>query len=76
MEAQTLEDLPQPLGKGIVSLREQPERFYASVSFSGACDCTAPNRLQSPLLQLSFVVWQAHVTQVSMHEQPAMHLFL
>ena len=33
---QNLEDLPKPHKDGLVKLKQQPERFYASVSFSGA----------------------------------------
>ena len=33
---QDLEDLPKPHKEGLVKLKQHPERFYASVSFSGA----------------------------------------
>ena len=36
---QNLEDLPKPHKDGLVKLKQQPERFYASVSFSGAVGC-------------------------------------
>lgn len=32
----TLEDLPKPHKEGLVKLRDEPERFYASVTFSGS----------------------------------------
>jgi len=34
--SQNLEDLPKPHKEGLVKLKQQPERFFASVSFSGA----------------------------------------